>query len=43
MFRFAQVFTIVLLALAPAAAFAGPSEDASALIDRWAFAKAEQR
>jgi uncharacterized protein (TIGR02246 family) len=36
MFRFAQMFTIVLLALAPVAALAGPAEDASALIDRWA-------
>jgi uncharacterized protein (TIGR02246 family) len=36
--RFTRVLGFVLLALAPAAVFAGPAEDASALIDRWAAA-----
>jgi uncharacterized protein (TIGR02246 family) len=31
-----RALLIVLIALAPAGAFAGPAEDASALIDRWA-------
>jgi uncharacterized protein (TIGR02246 family) len=36
--RFTRVLILVLLALAPTAAVAGPAEDASALIDRWAAA-----
>jgi uncharacterized protein (TIGR02246 family) len=36
MARFTRVLIIVLLVLAPARAFAGPTEDASAVIDRWA-------
>jgi hypothetical protein len=35
--RFTRVLVLVL-ALAPAAVVAGPAEDASALIDRWAAA-----
>jgi len=34
--RFTRVLIVVLLALAPAKAFADPTEDASAVIDRWA-------
>ena len=33
-----RVIILVLLVLAPAVAFAGPAEDANALIDRWAAA-----
>jgi hypothetical protein len=36
--RFTRILVLALLALAPAAAVAGPAEDASALIDRWAAA-----
>src|SRR5438067_8652966 len=36
MFRFAPVFTMRLLSVVPATAYAGPAEDASAVIDRWA-------
>lgn len=39
MARFTRVLVVVLLALAaPPAAFAGPTEEASAVIDRWAAA-----
>jgi len=36
--RFIRALAIVLLAIAPAVAVAGPAEDASAAIDRWAAA-----
>jgi uncharacterized protein (TIGR02246 family) len=36
MMRFIQVVTVGLLMLLPANTFAGPAEDASAVIDRWA-------
>ena len=36
--RFTRVLAFVLIALAPTGAFAGPAEDASVLIDRWAVA-----
>ncbi len=34
--RFIRVLVVVLLVLGPAGAFAGPAEDASGVIDRWA-------
>jgi uncharacterized protein (TIGR02246 family) len=36
MVRFTRVLVLLLLALVPTLLFAGPSEDASAVIDRWA-------
>lgn len=36
MSRYTRVLIAVLLMLAPAGAFAGPAEEASAIIDRWA-------
>jgi hypothetical protein len=36
--RFTRVLVLVLLALVPMSASAGPAEDASAVIDRWAAA-----
>jgi uncharacterized protein (TIGR02246 family) len=35
MTRFVQALLFILLALAPAAALAGPAEDANAVVDRW--------
>jgi len=34
--RFMRLIIVMLMLLAPARAFAGPAEDASAIIDRWA-------
>jgi uncharacterized protein (TIGR02246 family) len=38
MTRIAQVVFIALMLLSPAAAFAGPGEDANAAVDRWSAA-----